>query len=69
MTERVLTLAKAAERYGVSPSHLRDEWKAARLTVHDIGTGKRPMLRVDVDEMERWWAAQPVAIPGKRRSA
>lgn len=61
----LLTIPQAAREYGVSAWQLHAEHKAHRLRCVDLGRGrgKQPSLRVHREEMERWSADLPTAIP------
>lgn len=58
-----LTVKQAAARYAAKPDYLRDEWRAGRLALKDIGRGRRPVYIVSVEEMDRWANDLPDAQP------
>lgn len=61
-----VTLAEGAQMVGCTPQHLRDEWRAGRLSLKDKGTGKNPVYLVLVSELERWLEDMPTAVPKGR---
>lgn len=67
MTEPIaLTLDQAGALVGRTARHLRDEWRAGRLSLIDVGTKSRPAYRVRPSELRRWFDAHPAAEPKGR---
>ena len=70
MTEPLaLDLKKAAEIAGCSVGHLRNEWRAHRLSFKNKGTASNPFYIVMYAELKRWLDEEvPAAVPGRRAS-
>ena len=51
---RLLTVREVASRLGLTPSGVYSMVEAGRLPALALGEGKRPRIRVDEDELNRW---------------
>lgn len=60
MSDRFLTLKDAAVIAACSDDHLRNEWRAHRLSLVRLGSRK---YRVRESELQRWMSELPDAIP------
>lgn len=65
MTEPLaLDLKKAAAMVGCTPVHLRNEWRAGRISLKDKGTKGKPRYIVMYAELKRWLEQEvPTAVP------
>jgi excisionase family DNA binding protein len=58
-TPRLLTVKEVASRLGLTPSGVYSMVEAGRLPALALGGGKRPRIRVDEEELNRWLCGEP----------